>query len=359
MMKNWRDLSWSGVFAATLCPFHSDETIDEEGLAAYFHAIASVDGVRGLVCNGHTGEIMSLRPAERDRVTAMAARIVKQMQRPVRVVSGVSAEGSLEAIDHALAAKAAGADAILLMPPHHWLRFGRSSASAVGFVADVVAGAQVEVVLHQYPAWTKAGYSLDEMREIIRIPGVVCIKMGTRDMARWRYDYDQLKAVAPDKAIITCHDEYLLASLLEAADGALVGFAGFVPELIVALVEAALDADLAKAREAQQLVDPLARIVYNFGEPSSEAHQRMKCARWLLGKLSSPVVRRPLRQFEAHQVAQIRRQLEEIGLSCITPVQGRANGRPDVQGVLSRRIQGGICANSALVDQLGRQRAGL
>lgn len=47
--------------------------------------------------------------------------------RSVRVITGVSAEGSLEGIDHALATKAAGADAILLMPPHHWLRFGRKS----------------------------------------------------------------------------------------------------------------------------------------------------------------------------------------------------------------------------------------
>jgi len=27
------------------------------------------------------------------------------------------------------------------MPPHHWLRSGRSSAEAVGFIADVAEGA--------------------------------------------------------------------------------------------------------------------------------------------------------------------------------------------------------------------------
>jgi len=39
-------------------------------------------------------------------------------------VSGISAEGSAEAVEHALGAKEAGADGILLMPPQHWLRFG-------------------------------------------------------------------------------------------------------------------------------------------------------------------------------------------------------------------------------------------
>lgn len=323
MNKNWRQLAWSGVYPATLCPFHPDESIDEEGLAAYIREVAAVEGVRGLTCNGHTGEIMSLRPPERDRVTSIVAKAVKQLPRQVKVVSGVSAEGSLEAIDHARAAKEAGADAILLMPPHHWLRFGRSHTTAVGFVQDVAAGAGVPIALHQYPAWTKAGYTLAEMLDIIQIPEVVCIKMGTRDMARWRYDYEKLKEKAPDKAIITCHDEYLLATLLEGADGALVGFAGFAPELIVSIVEAALDGDLAKARSAQHLVDPLARIIYAFGEPSSEAHQRMKCARWLLGKFSSPTVRRPLRPLDPAIVERMRGQLEAIGLKC-APRVGKA-----------------------------------
>jgi len=233
-----------------------------------------------------------------------------------KVVSGVSAEGSAEAIDHALAAKAAGADAILLMPPHHWLRFGRSRDTAVGFVQDVAEGAGIDIVLHQYPAWTKASYSLEEMKAIVGLPRVVSIKMGTRDMARWRYDYDKLKEVAPEKTIISCLDEYLLATLLEGADGALVGFAGLVPELIVGIVEAALDGDLARAREVQRKIDPLSRIVYSLGEPSGEAHQRMKCARWLLGQFPSPHMRRPLRPLAAHQVQQIRAGLEKIGFAC-------------------------------------------
>jgi 4-hydroxy-tetrahydrodipicolinate synthase len=304
------------VFPATLCPFHEDESIDEEGLRTYMAELASVEGVKGLTCNGHTGEIMSLRPEERARVTRTVAEVVAGCPRDVKVISGVSAEGSLEAIDHALAAKEAGADAILLMPPHHWLRFGRSSETAVGFFQDVAEGAGIDIVVHQYPAWTKAGYSLADMLEMVKIPQVKCIKMGTRDMARWLYDYEKLKEAAPHVSIITCHDEYLLPTLLEAADGALVGFAGFVPELIVRMVHCALDGDLAGAKEAQRLIAPLARIIYSFGEPSSNAHQRMKCARWLLGKFPSPHVRRPLRPLPDAQVARIRSQLEAIGYRC-------------------------------------------
>lgn len=305
---------WTGVYAAILCPFGADEAIDEAGLAAYAGDIAGVDGVMGLVANGHTGEVVSLLPEERARVTAVAAGGVGGS---VKVVSGVCAEGSAEAIVHARAAKDAGADAILLMPPHHWLRFGRSPATAVGFVADVAEAVDISIVLHQYPAWTRACYSLAEMLRIVEIPSVVSIKMGTRDMARWGHDYRELKRAAPGVSILSCHDEYLLATLLDGCDGALVGFAGFAPELIVELVRAALAGDLTAARRAQEKVRPLARVIYRFGEPSGSAHQRMKCARWLMGKFPSPHVRRPLRPMGTDEINGVRTELNDAGFETV------------------------------------------
>jgi 4-hydroxy-tetrahydrodipicolinate synthase len=302
---------WKGVMPATLCPFRDDDSIDEEGLFAYARDLAAVAGITALVCNGHTGEVMSLRNRERAEVTRIIAGAVG---RRVKVVSGVCAEGSDEAIDQALAAKQAGADAILLMPPHHWLRFGRTSDTAVGFFQDVAEGAKLDIIVHQYPAWTKAGYNLKEMLELVKLPEVVCIKMGTRDMARWGYDYRCLKAAAPHVSIVSCHDEYLLATLLDGCDGALVGFAGFVPELIVALTEAALAGDLAEAYRVQEQIRPLAQIVYRFGEPSSDAHQRMKCAMTLMGRFPSMRMRRPLRPLPASEVESIRGELAAISL---------------------------------------------
>ena len=316
ILMSWKDQPWSGVYPATLCAFRDDATNDEDGLRSYFAELAAVDGIEGLTCNGHTGEIMSLRPAERARVTRIAREVVDAGRRDVKVISGVAAEGSIEAIEHALAAKEAGADAILLMPPHHWLRFGRSGETALGFMQDVASGADIPIVVHQYPAWTKAGYTLAEMLQMVQIPQVVCIKMGTRDMARWLYDYEQLKAAAPQVSIITCHDEFLLPTLLEGADGALIGFAGFAPELMVEVVHAALDGDLARAKKAQRTVAPLARIIYNFGEPGCGAHQRMKTARWLMGKFPSQVFRRPVRPLPRKDVLSIADRLEKLGFDC-------------------------------------------
>lgn len=305
---------WTGVLPATLCPFNDDDSIDEQGLRAYVSYLASFDGITGLVCNGHTGEVMSLRNHERARVTQI---IAEEVGHKVKVVSGVCAEGSDEAIAQALAAKEVGADAILLMPPHHWLRFGRTSETAVGFFKDVAEGADIDIIVHQYPAWTKAGYSLAEMQEMVKLDRVVSIKMGTREMSRWAYDYRKLKMAAPDVSIISCQDEYLLVTLLDGADGALVGFAGFVPDLIVELVKAALSGDLEHANAIQNKVRPLSQIVYRFGEPSSDAHQRMKCAMTLLGKFPSMHMRQPIRQLPQQEIDRIAKELENAGFEVV------------------------------------------
>ena len=54
------------------------------------------------------------------------------------------------------------------MPPHHWLRFGRTPETAIGFFQDVAEGSDIPIIVHQYPAWTKAGYSLAEMLEMVK-----------------------------------------------------------------------------------------------------------------------------------------------------------------------------------------------
>jgi 4-hydroxy-tetrahydrodipicolinate synthase len=305
---------WSGVFPATLLPFQDDGrySIDEAGLRAYARQFLDVPGIAGIVPNGHTGEIQTLFPEERRRVVEI---LVDEIGDALPVISGISAEGSLEAIHHAQQAQLAGAAGILLMPPHQWLRFGRESETAIRFVHDVAANIDIGVVIHQYPSWTKVSYSTDELVELAKIPNVVAVKDGTRDMARYERNIRHLRAAAPDVAILTCHDEYLLTTLIQGVDGALVGFAGFVPELICDLVQTALADRLTEAREISDRVYVLKQAVYRMGEPSADAHQRMKAAVYLLGRISSPVVRPPLPPLPDAVFAELARELDRVGMA--------------------------------------------
>jgi hypothetical protein len=75
--------------------------------------------------------------------------------------------------------------------------------------------------------------------------------------------------------------------------------------------------DLARAKKAQQMVAPLARLIYNFGEPGCAAHQRMMVANWLLGQFPSPVFRRPVRPMPPAEVQKLRDGLRATGMKTV------------------------------------------
>jgi 4-hydroxy-tetrahydrodipicolinate synthase len=65
---------------------------------------------------------------------------------------------------------------------------------------------------------------------------------------------------------------------------------------------------------AQARIDPLKDMVYGLGEPSGDAHARMKLAMVMAGLIASPVVRPPIRQPSAAEAAGIRDTLRAAGL---------------------------------------------
>lgn len=308
-MKN--KAKWSGVFPAVLLPFKADYSIDEQGFRELVRWVASHEGINGIVVNGHTGEIMSLLPEERAEVVRIAA---DELKGRIPVISGLSAEGTIEAVQHAKAIEQAGGDGILLMPPHSWLRFGMQPESTVRFFQDVAAAVSIGIVVHQYPKWTKTSYTTSQLLQMTQIPNVVSVKIGTRDIAQYEVDVRALKQEAPDVSILTCHDEYLLPTLVQGIDGALVGFASFVPDLIVEIVRAVEAKDLARAVAVYDRIYELKQAVYKMGEPSSTAHARMKEAMFQRGLISSALTRPPVLPFSEQEKAEIHTGLLKVGL---------------------------------------------
>lgn len=302
--------SMRGIYPAIPVSFKSDWSLDEADFRRYLNWIVD-QGVQGLVTNGHTGEISSLTAAERKRVTAIA---VDEVNGRMPVYSGVSAEGTLEAIEHARDAQAAGAAGILLMPPHNWLRFGMKPDAPVSFFRDVAAAIDIDVIVHLYPAWTKAFYPLEMRTAMADIPNVVAIKDGTREMARYQKDVRALRDSHPDVAILTCHDEYLLPTMVFGVQGALVGFGSLVPELITGLWRAVEANDLVAARRFEDRLLPLKLAVYGMGEPSGDAHARLKEALVQRGKIGHGRMRPPVSPLSEAERRAIREALDAAGI---------------------------------------------
>ncbi len=275
------------------CPMEENYSIDKKELIRFTKWLISFKGINGLVTNGHTGEIFSLTARERADVTKI---VVEASQGKVPVISGLACEGILEGIDQAGMLKDAGADGLLVMPFHHWLRFGFSQDHVIEYFYELGKATGMNLVVHVYPAWTKANYNSDLLAELAKNEWVTTFKVGTREMSQYARDIKSIRNSSKEVSILTCHDEYLLASMVQGVDGALVGFASFIPDMVVDLFESVNKGDLFKAQNIQDEIQPLKEAVYSSGEPSGEAHARMKTAMYLSGRLKSDTVRKPIKK---------------------------------------------------------------
>jgi 4-hydroxy-tetrahydrodipicolinate synthase len=312
--------AFRGVLPALQVPYRDDYTIDEVELRRFARWLSGHRGIGGLVTNGHTGEVFALSPAERAEVTRIVA---DEVGGATPVVSGICAEGMSEAVEHALMAREAGASGLLVMPPHYWLRFGMQPQHVLDHFAAIGEAARINLIVHIYPAWTKATYSSELLGDLARLPWVSTFKIGTREMSKYARDIAAIRSANPRATILTCHDEYLLASMVQGVDGALVGFASFIPEWIIELYQAVCDGDLKKAMSIQHRINVLKDVVYASGEPSGDAHSRMKTAMMLAGRFRSNLTRPPIRKPSAELVERIREAVEQSGLTPaadLTPV---------------------------------------
>jgi 4-hydroxy-tetrahydrodipicolinate synthase len=304
--------AFRGILPALQVPFQDNLAIDEKELRRYTRWLAGHRGIGGLVTNGHTGEIFALGRAERAEVTRIVADAVRGR---LPVISGICGESANEAVELAGLAKEAGASGLLVMPPHHWLRFGMEPEHVLDHFTALGKATGINLVTHVYPAWTKASYSSELLAELVRIPWVTTIKLGTREMSKYDRDLAAVRRSNPRATILTCHDEYLLASMVQGVDGALVGFAAFIPELIADLYQAVCDGDLKRAQAIQTRINGLKEVVYAADEPSGDAHARMKAAMVIAGRFSSNMTRPPIRPVTGPRLDKIRTAVEEARLA--------------------------------------------
>ena len=302
--------NYRGIIPAIACTFTPDHKIDEPALRRLASWLGEQPGVVAVMTNGHTGEVFSLTPKERAQVTRIVA---DELRGKLPVISSIVCEGLSEAREHATMAREAGAAGLDVMPPHHWLRFGFRPGHVQDYF-EAIAEVGLDLVAHVYPAWTRASYSSATLAELARLPYVQAFKVGQRDMNKYAADIQAIRDADPSKAILTCHDEYLLASMVQGVDGALVGFATFIPGLINDLWEAVKAGDLKRAQQVQALITPLKDAVYGGGEPTGEAHARMKMGMYLAGVVDAPTVRPPTEAPSEAEVQALRAALDKAGL---------------------------------------------
>ncbi|MEX2376263.1 MAG: dihydrodipicolinate synthase family protein [Dehalococcoidia bacterium] len=302
-------MDFRSIYPAIITPFTSDGDIDEEALISYCTWLSEVPGVGGLVANGHAGEGSSMTEAERLGVL----RLLKRELPDVPLVAGVTGDGSRVVAREADLCAEAGADALLVFPAHSWLRFGFQDGAPRERYEAVAQASGLPLILFQFPNATKAAYELDTILSICELDQVVALKEGGRDMIKWDTQVPVIRERFPDLAILTCQDEFLLHTMWES-DGALVGYAALIPELMVELLESAKAHDYGAAKSIYDRMAPLTSAVYHRAS-HIESTAAMKIGLVERGLIPNDTVRTPLMPLGGEVREEIRMALEAAGVS--------------------------------------------
>ena len=299
-----------GIYASTICPMHADASLDEPAIADHVTSIISVQGIKGVLCNGHAGENFTLTRAEKRRVV----EITRQAAGPKAViVSGVNQENSAEAAREALDAETAGADVILVFPPNSW-GMSHDLLTVLTHHKMVIEAVKLPVMLFQASIHSgQMAYPQDTIRELVRLSHVIGIKEGSWECATYEANRRLVKKIAPHVAVMASGDEHLLSCFVVGSEGSLVSLAAIIPDTIVALETAVRQNDLVAARKAHDVIYPMAKAIYG-ASPAGFATARLKTCLKLMGKLECDTMRAPIRSLNGGEIQQLRIALEEAGI---------------------------------------------
>lgn len=280
---------FSGIIPASVTPFKSDYSIDEKALANHVSYLASVEGVTGLLMNGHTGEILSLTREEKQRTI----RIARETLGPsYPIMAGVHGQSTQETIDLVNDAEAAGADCAMIFSPFPFSRGAFSYPEVVvQFFQDIADNTRLPLFMMQYPAHSGMMMPPDTMLKIANMDKVIGVKEAVGDIVRYEQDWRMLSRLDKPITFLSASEGALYPTFAIGGDGAVIGI-GNIPEVICRMYQAARDGNLEEAKRWNDVLYPLSKAIYSL--PSFRWSTRLKYALYKMGKIPEPVVRKPL-----------------------------------------------------------------
>ncbi|HEV8676554.1 MAG TPA: dihydrodipicolinate synthase family protein, partial [Methylomirabilota bacterium] len=303
-------LRFAGIMPANILPFTAELAIDEPAYRGHLRWLADARGVTGIVANGHAAEVSSLSRDERQRALAIA---LDEVGGRCPVIAGVYSDGTREAVELARDAKAAGAAGVLVFPPTLFMWGAQLKPEMVlRHFSEIAAGADLPIVVFEYPPASGIGYSAETLARLAEIPQVAAVKDWSNDIVAFERNLRALRGTGRPVAMLSSFTMSLMATFLLGADGAISGMGSVVADLQGELFEACQKGDLDGARRVNDRLDPLVRVFY--APPFVDMHNRMKEALVLLGRIPAAHVRPPLTPVPPAERETIRRALAAAGL---------------------------------------------
>jgi len=288
----------TGSIVALVTPMRADGAVDHEALAKAVDRVIEA-GSAAIVSVGTTGESATL---DVDEHTDVIRRTIDVAAGRVPIIAGTGANSTAEAIHLTEAAKAAGADAALLVTPYYNKPPQEGLYRHFKAVAEAV---DIPQILYNVPGRTAVDMLPATVERLAELPAIVGIKEAKGDLDRVR----ELVALGlPDFALYSGDDATARDSILLGFDGDISVTANVAPEGMARMCAAALAGDAETAAAIDADLAALHRAL--FVEPNPIP------VKWALAELGliDEGIRLPLVPLDPAFHAEVRAAIKAAGL---------------------------------------------
>jgi 4-hydroxy-tetrahydrodipicolinate synthase len=287
-----------GCATALVTPFAADGTVDETRVRALVERQIA-GGVRLLVPCGTTGESATMSDDEQVRVIATT---VSAARGRARVIAGTGGNATAGTVERARAARAAGADAVLVVAPYYNKPTQAGLTAHFRAVAEAVSG--FPVVLYNVPGRTASNIEAPTVHELAKTTeNIVAVKEASGNLA-------QIMTILRDRPagfrVLSGDDAITLPLIALGAEGIISVVSNEVPDLMCRLTDLALKGDWDGARALHFRLLPLMDANFLESNPGP-----VKAAMALMGLLEERF-RLPLVPVQERTRARLRELLVDL-----------------------------------------------
>ena len=234
-----------------------DEAFDEGAYRA-FVAWQIAEGSHGLVPCGTTGEGATLDSAEHRRAIEICVELAGD---EAPVIAGCGSNDTRHAIALTRAAKEAGADAALHVPPY----YNRPNQEGIyAHLAAVAEAVDLPIVLYNVPSRTITDIAVETMGRLAKIANVIAVKDATGNLARVSA---QRLFCGADFIQLSGNDDMALGFNAMGGQGCISVTANVAPRLCADFQNAMLSGDWKTALTLQDKLYPLHAALFSDASP--------------------------------------------------------------------------------------------
>ncbi len=237
------------------------------------------EGSSALVPCGTTGEAVTLSADEHRELIALTVEVARGR---VPVIAGCGSNNTAQAIALTNAAREAGADAALHVPPY----YNRPNQDGIYLHLAAVADLGIPIILYNVPSRTITDISVESMARLARLPNVIGVKDATGNLARVSA---QRAACGEQFVQLSGNDDMALGFSAMGGVGCISVTANVAPRLCGQFQEAMREGRWDEALTLQDRLFPLHAALFSDASPGPVKYALSKVRPGFPAELRAPM----------------------------------------------------------------------